>query len=142
MGRPPLDARDRKSAHLSVRLTEEEYRGIERTARATGRSIPEWTRSVILAAVTLGDLSPKGTARSSRRSEPAKGWRRWSDDDDLFLRASWQLCTAAEIATMMARSLDSVRARAADLRLQREPGWRSYIGATGRGPSTRNGTSR
>jgi hypothetical protein len=50
MGRPPLAKRERKAAHLSVRFTEAEHRGVERAAKAAGLPISEWTRGVILAA--------------------------------------------------------------------------------------------
>jgi len=51
MGRPPLAKKERKAAHLSVRLTEDELRRIERTAEAAGVIVSEWARSVVLAAL-------------------------------------------------------------------------------------------
>lgn len=51
MGRPPLAKKERKAAHLSVRLTEDELRRIERKAEAAGVIVSEWARSVVLAAL-------------------------------------------------------------------------------------------
>jgi uncharacterized protein (DUF1778 family) len=50
MGRPPLAKKERKEAHLSVRFTAEEYRGIERAAKVSGVAISEWARDTILSA--------------------------------------------------------------------------------------------
>jgi uncharacterized protein (DUF1778 family) len=50
MGRPPLAKKERKATHLSVRLTEDEHRGVERAAKAAGVALSDWARSVILAA--------------------------------------------------------------------------------------------
>jgi hypothetical protein len=50
MGRPPLAKKERKAAHLSVRFTEDEHRGVERAAKVAGVPVSEWARSVILAA--------------------------------------------------------------------------------------------
>jgi hypothetical protein len=64
MGRPPLAKKERKVTHLSVRFTEAEHRGLERTAKAAGLGLSEWARSVILAASS----SPSGAADTQRRS--------------------------------------------------------------------------
>jgi predicted HicB family RNase H-like nuclease len=53
MGRPPLAKKERKAAHLSVRLTEAEHRAAERAAKATGVGLSEWARNVLLQAVAL-----------------------------------------------------------------------------------------
>jgi uncharacterized protein (DUF1778 family) len=50
MGRPPLAKKERKATHLSVRLTADEHRGLERAAKAAGLALSDWARSVILAA--------------------------------------------------------------------------------------------
>ena len=50
MGRPPLAKKERKAAHLSVRLTEAEHRAAERVAEAAGMSLSEWARKTILFA--------------------------------------------------------------------------------------------
>jgi predicted HicB family RNase H-like nuclease len=50
MGRPPLAKKERKAAHLSVRLTLDEHKAAERAAKAAGLALSEWARSVILAA--------------------------------------------------------------------------------------------
>jgi hypothetical protein len=50
MGRPPLAKKERKATHLSVRLTEDEHRGVERAAKAAGVALSDWARGVILAA--------------------------------------------------------------------------------------------
>jgi hypothetical protein len=50
MGRPPLPKREKRAAHLSVRLTEGEHRGCERAAKAAGLALSDWARSVVLAA--------------------------------------------------------------------------------------------
>ena len=63
MGRPPIAKRERKAAHLSVRFTEAEHRGLERSAKAAGLPLSEWARSVILAASS----SLSGGADTQRR---------------------------------------------------------------------------
>jgi predicted HicB family RNase H-like nuclease len=50
MGRPPLAKKERKAAHLSVRLTLDEHKAAERAAKAAGVALSEWARAVILAA--------------------------------------------------------------------------------------------
>jgi prolyl-tRNA editing enzyme YbaK/EbsC (Cys-tRNA(Pro) deacylase) len=50
MGRPPLAKKERKAAHLSVRLTEAEHRAAERAAKTVGLGLSEWARSLVLAA--------------------------------------------------------------------------------------------
>jgi hypothetical protein len=52
MGRPPLAKKERKAAHLSVRLTEDEHRTADRAAKVAGMALSEWARSVVLAAAT------------------------------------------------------------------------------------------
>jgi predicted HicB family RNase H-like nuclease len=60
MGRPPLKARERKAAHLSVRFTEDEHRALERAAKAAKLPLSEWARSVILGAATgAGGTQPE-----------------------------------------------------------------------------------
>ena len=54
MGRPPLAKKERKATHLSVRVTLDEYRGVERAAKAAGVPVSEWLRSAILAAALSG----------------------------------------------------------------------------------------
>ena len=63
MGRPPLAKKERKAAHLSVRLTLDEYRGAERAAKSAGLALSEWARSVVLAASSLS----AGDADTQRR---------------------------------------------------------------------------
>lgn len=60
-GRPPLAKKERKAAHLSVRLTEDEHRAAERAAKKAGVALSEWARSVVLAA------SSSGGAETQRR---------------------------------------------------------------------------
>ena len=50
MGRPPLAKKARKATHLSVRLTEEEHRALERAAKTAGLALSEWARNAILSA--------------------------------------------------------------------------------------------
>ena len=50
MGRPPMAKKERKAAHLSVRLTEAEHRAAERAAKAAGQGLSEWARSIVLVA--------------------------------------------------------------------------------------------
>jgi predicted HicB family RNase H-like nuclease len=50
MGRPPLAKKERKAAHLSVRLTELEHKAAERAAKAAGVALSEWARGLVLAA--------------------------------------------------------------------------------------------
>lgn len=50
MGRPPLAKKERKAAHLSVRLTEAEHREAERAAKDAGLPLSEWARRAVLAA--------------------------------------------------------------------------------------------
>lgn len=64
MGRPPLAKKERKAAHLSVRLTADEYRAIERTAKTAKLAISEWARSVILAASSFGGADTQRTQPS------------------------------------------------------------------------------
>lgn len=62
MGRPPIAKKERKAAHVSVRFTEAEHRGLERAAKAEGLPPSEWARGVILAA----SLSLSGGAETQR----------------------------------------------------------------------------
>jgi predicted HicB family RNase H-like nuclease len=50
IGRPPLAKKERKATLLSVRLTEEERREVERAAKAAGVGLSEWARRVLLTA--------------------------------------------------------------------------------------------
>ena len=50
IGRPPLAKKERKATLLSVRLTEEERRDVERAAKASGVGLSEWARRVLLAS--------------------------------------------------------------------------------------------
>jgi predicted HicB family RNase H-like nuclease len=52
IGRPPLAKKERKATLLSVRLTEEERREVERAAKAAGVGLSEWARRVLLSAAT------------------------------------------------------------------------------------------
>jgi len=56
MGRPPLAKKERKAAHLSVRLTEAEHRAAERAAKATGQGLSEWARAIVLAASSVASV--------------------------------------------------------------------------------------
>jgi hypothetical protein len=51
IGRPPIPKKERKATLLSVRLTEEERRDVERAAKAAGVGLSEWARRVLLSAV-------------------------------------------------------------------------------------------
>jgi uncharacterized protein (DUF1778 family) len=53
MGRPPLAKKERKTMHLSVRLTTDEHRGLDRAAQAVGLALSDWARSVVLAAAGI-----------------------------------------------------------------------------------------
>jgi predicted HicB family RNase H-like nuclease len=64
MGRPPLAKRERKVAHLSVRLTEAEHRAAERAAKAAGQALSEWARSLVLAASSSGGADTQRTQPS------------------------------------------------------------------------------
>ena len=64
MGRPPLATKERKAAHLSVRLTEAEHRAAERAAKAAGRGLSEWARSLVLAASSSGAAGTQRTPPS------------------------------------------------------------------------------
>ena len=50
MGRPPLPKGEKKKTHVSVRVTVEEHRKIERAAKVAGVAVSEWTRMVLLTA--------------------------------------------------------------------------------------------
>ncbi len=50
IGRPPIPRKERKATLLSVRLTEEERRAVERAAKEAGTGLSEWARRVLLAA--------------------------------------------------------------------------------------------
>lgn len=50
IGRPPLAKKERKATHLSVRVTLDEYRGVERAAKTAGVPVSEWLRGTILKA--------------------------------------------------------------------------------------------
>lgn len=49
IGRPPLPKKLAKASLLSVRLTEDERREIDRAARAAGVGVSEWARRLLLA---------------------------------------------------------------------------------------------
>jgi hypothetical protein len=63
MGRPPLAKKERKAAHLSVRLTLDEHKSAERAAKVAGLALSEWARGVVLSASSL----PSGDAGTQRR---------------------------------------------------------------------------
>jgi hypothetical protein len=44
MGRPPVDARKRRSRFVTVRFTDAEHRQLTRDAKATGRTVAEYLR--------------------------------------------------------------------------------------------------
>jgi hypothetical protein len=52
IGRPPLARKERKATLLSVRLTEDERRDVERAAKAAGVALSEWARRVLLSAAS------------------------------------------------------------------------------------------
>jgi hypothetical protein len=52
IGRPPLAKKERKATLLSVRLTEEERREVERAAKTAGVGLSEWARRILLTAAT------------------------------------------------------------------------------------------
>lgn len=54
IGRPPIAKKERKATLLSVRLTEDERREVERAAKAAGVGLSEWARRTLLAAIASG----------------------------------------------------------------------------------------
>lgn len=50
IGRPPIAKKERKATLLSVRLTEDERKTVERAAKASGVGLSEWARRVLLSA--------------------------------------------------------------------------------------------
>jgi hypothetical protein len=52
IGRPPVSKKLRKAALLSVRLTEDEHRTVERASKAEGVAVSEWARRTLLAAAS------------------------------------------------------------------------------------------
>lgn len=64
MGRPPLAKRERKAAHLSVRLTEVEHRAAERAAKAAGLGLSEWARGLVISASSSGGADTQRTPPS------------------------------------------------------------------------------
>ena len=54
IGRPPIARKERKATLLSVRLTEDERRDVERAAKAAGVGLSEWARRVLIASAGTG----------------------------------------------------------------------------------------
>lgn len=75
MGRPPLAKAHRKGARLSVRLTKDELRAVERAAKGVCLAVSDWVRAAVLAASSspseaLGTSPTPPSERPSRDRQP------------------------------------------------------------------------
>lgn len=52
IGRPPIAKKERKATLLSVRLSAEERRDVERAAKDAGVGLSEWARRVLVTAAS------------------------------------------------------------------------------------------
>lgn len=69
-GRPPLPKGNAKAVMLRVRITQDESKAMEAAAKASKKTVSDWVRSLITAALSVGLIFIAGCGHPSQRFVP------------------------------------------------------------------------